>query len=387
MGQREASACAESGYDTTDILGLFYVDLRLERAIGSYVVPPPEDPSAEDLPEDPPAEDPPEDPPAEDPAAEDPAAEDPAAEDPPAEDPHIDGHPQVRISSRLESIPSQAADLCLLEGSQVFDWWVGQETEAIVDVTNSGQADANNTQVAIAVARPFLQVKSWTIVTDHGTGAASFSSAGDDAVQAVPQYDPGASFVLMLRDIRPGETKRIRLKLAAESASFGLVEPPQLRAWVLNIDGYYSKKLYDGAYDNRDGLQGHNAGNLRCSTSSTIIEPETCDGVDNDCNGIVDDACSGDDPAAPGDPAVPEPPAAPEPPETYYPEPEHPEDQPENPPLGAESRRTEGVFGNGGCSMVVGTAGSVAGILRSPLPLLLLLGALWRSAGRQRRKG
>jgi MYXO-CTERM domain-containing protein len=196
--------------------------------------------------------------------------------------------PNVSIKIQLESIPGQGRDTCQLQGSKgIFDWKVGQTTFANVQLKNSGTAVAKGVKVGIERMGAALDIARWNIYSDW-KHPGSFSLNDTDGMQSLPHESPGASFTLALHAISPGETKRVRLKLQAKGATFPNGHA-RLQAWVRAISGYYSKTSYDAAPSNTGGHQKQNGGNLRARYLTDVLEPERCDGSDNNCDGAVDE--------------------------------------------------------------------------------------------------
>jgi MYXO-CTERM domain-containing protein len=67
-----------------------------------------------------------------------------------------------------------------------------------------------------------------------------------------------------------GETKRIRLKVHAAQYSLGAADHPDVRFWVKNVDGVYSKADFDSKPVNPSG-QEWNGGDLRAWTQVDVF--------------------------------------------------------------------------------------------------------------------
>ena len=122
-----------------------------------------------------------------------------------------------------------------------------------------------------------------------GAAPGQGASAGCDALQKLSHKNPGKSFKLWLGSLSVGETKRVWLKVTALKYSLGLVDHPDVRAWVSHVDNFYEKKDFSAKPNNVKGYQKQNGGNLRTYTQTDVLEKELCDGKDNDCDGKVDE--------------------------------------------------------------------------------------------------
>jgi hypothetical protein len=224
-------------------------------------------------------------------------------------------YPLLTIKASAVTISGQARDLCTREKSEgIFDLLKGQEVEIEVDVKNSGSAVGKNVKVGLWAEAPYLAVVRWNILSDW-KASGSFKTNDTDALQKLPHENPPQSFELNLGALSVGETKRIKLVVRAETFSLGLVDHPDLRAFVAHMDDFYEKQDFAAKPKNVEGYQQQNGGDLKAFVQTDVLGEESCDGKDNDCDGEIDEglSCGG----APADPPASDPPASePDPPST-----------------------------------------------------------------------
>ena len=202
-------------------------------------------------------------------------------------------HPVLTLSTGIDTIDGQARDLCTLSGSEgLFDLFAGQTAIERLYVTNDGDAVASDVVVGIEVTSSSLRVDSWEIYDDwagHSCGDEWCLNDSNDNPDNPAHDTPGSSFVLHLYGLSPGESKMIVIDLTALEATLANGVNPELRFWVRRVRDFYTKDGYDSGFDNVEGYQTFNGGDLRSATRQTVIGEELCNNIDDNCDGVVDE--------------------------------------------------------------------------------------------------
>ena len=216
-------------------------------------------------------------------------------------------HPVFELRSEIDSVVSQDRDFCTAPGSQgIFDLMAGQTTTQKFYVANTGNEVGYNVNVGLWVEQPYLALHRWDVFDNwsgHSCGQAWCPNDANSNPSNPSHDDPGAAFILVLGAISPGETKRIDVTVEATGFSVGLVDHPDVRLWVKHVDNIYEKgDFWSTDFNNVGNYQTFNGGDLRTWSQTDILAVETCNGRDDNCDGVVDEGCSSDA-GVPGDDA------------------------------------------------------------------------------------
>jgi MYXO-CTERM domain-containing protein len=208
-------------------------------------------------------------------------------------------HPVFELRTAIDDIAGQARDFCTLYGSETrFDMNVGQSAVQRFYVANTGTGLGRNLIVGLWVEDPFLRVTRWDIYDNWPTHTcgAEWCLNDSNTHPENPSHDaPGAAFQLHLYGLSPAETKMIELTVEATDFSVGVADHPDVRMWVAHVDDYYEKADFASTdFNNVGGYQTWNGGDLRVWTETDVLAAETCDGRDEDCDGLTDEDCTAD---------------------------------------------------------------------------------------------
>ncbi len=145
----------------------------------------------------------------------------------------------------------------------VVDVMEGDEYVVNLVVRNTGTDVAKDVTLGVWVEDPFVIAVHYDIESDW-THPGTFEINDANSRPDNPLHDnPGQSFAVKMNGISPKETKRIRMKVKAARYSIGAADAPDVRVWVKDAPGVYSKSDFGTAPTNVDGLQTFNAGDLK----------------------------------------------------------------------------------------------------------------------------
>ena len=219
--------------------------------------------------------------------------------------------PVLTLRAEIDDVPGQERDRCLLyESAGIFDLWTGQTTVQRFYVANEGDGVGRNVVVGLWIEEPYLRLRHWDIYDNwptHPCGAEWCLNDANSHPENPPHDDPGATPMLHLYALSPGETKMIELTVEATASSLLRVDHPDVRLWVRHVDDYYEKAdFWSTDFNNVNGYQTFNGGDLRIWTQTDVLAVEACEGsVDEDCDGVTDEDCAGEEAEGDGGDAGP----------------------------------------------------------------------------------
>jgi len=128
-------------------------------------------------------------------------------------------------------------------------------------IIKNGDKTSPNVDLGVWIEEPFIKAVSWTIESNAKDPSFTINDA-DARTDQPPRNNPGQSMTFHMNAFAAGETKRIRMKVRAAQYSLGAADHPDVRFWVKNVDGIYSKAEFDTKPTNPSG-QTFNGGDLR----------------------------------------------------------------------------------------------------------------------------
>jgi MYXO-CTERM domain-containing protein len=186
--------------------------------------------------------------------------------DPPS--PHItdcpgDGPVIPPMTSGYElSTKSDAADRFDDGASKgIGDRVEGDEYTVDLMIKNGADKTSPNVDLGVWIEEPYVKAVTWTIESNAKNPEFELNDA-DARMDQPPRENPGQALTFHMNAFAIGETKRIRLKVRASQYSLGLADHPDVRFWVKNVEGIYSKADFDSKPVNPSG-QTWNGGDLR----------------------------------------------------------------------------------------------------------------------------
>jgi hypothetical protein len=208
--------------------------------------------------------------------------------------------PLITMAAECDTIDGFERDLCLEhDSSGIFDMSVGQSTVCRVSVTNEGSGIGANVRVGITIEEPYLRAIHYDIYDNWSGNPCGGDWCLNDSnsnPENAPHDGPGASFVLNINALSPGETKRVEMTVVAEQCSIDVADHPDVRGWVRHIDDWYEKAdFWSADFNNVGGHQTFNGGDLRIWTETDVLDDEICaNEIDEDCDGVLDNGCGPD---------------------------------------------------------------------------------------------
>jgi MYXO-CTERM domain-containing protein len=147
----------------------------------------------------------------------------------------------------------------------VVDVLEGDEYAVLLVVKNAGDDVAKDVSLGVWLEEPYVSALRWDIESDKGSKGTFAPSDANARADNPPHDAPGAAFTLKIGSVSPDETKRVRLKAKAAKYSIGAVDAPDVRVWVKDVPGVYTKAEFGAKADNVGARQTSNGGDLKAS--------------------------------------------------------------------------------------------------------------------------
>jgi hypothetical protein len=142
------------------------------------------------------------------------------------------------------------------ESAGVNDVLEGETYTVRLEITNKGGTPASNVDIGVFIEEPFLVATDYLIESDWMNGGMfEENDANTDASNPAHGEPLGSTFSLKMNALSPNETKRVTLKLAADSYSIGLADSPDVRLWVKDVPSFYHQDDFNGEAQNVNNSQ------------------------------------------------------------------------------------------------------------------------------------
>ena len=154
----------------------------------------------------------------------------------------------------------------------IADVLEGDAYTADLVVQNTGDVAAPSVVLGVDVEEPYVTAVKYTIESDIGhPGTFALDAAADARTDNPPHDAPGKSLVLNMNAFAAKETKRVHLAMKASRYSIGLADHPDVRYWVKDVPGVYSKASFDAPPTDKSGAQKFNGGDLKAATQVDVF--------------------------------------------------------------------------------------------------------------------
>jgi len=145
----------------------------------------------------------------------------------------------------------------------VVDVMEGDEYIVNLVVRNTGTDVAKDVTLGVWLEDPYVIAVHYDIESDWTHPGTFEINDANSRVDNPPHDAPGQSLAVKMNNVSPKETKRIRMKVKAARYSIGVADAPDVRVWLKDAPGIYSKADFATAPTNVDGRQTFNAGDLK----------------------------------------------------------------------------------------------------------------------------
>lgn len=145
----------------------------------------------------------------------------------------------------------------------IADVMEGDEYHVNLIVRNTGTDVAKDLTLGVWLEDPFVLAVRYDIESDWGHPGTFELNDANERKDNPPHEAPGKSFAVKINNVSPKETKRIRMKVKAVRYSIGAADAPDVRVWVQDAPGVYTKADFAAPPTNVDGRQTFNAADLK----------------------------------------------------------------------------------------------------------------------------
>jgi MYXO-CTERM domain-containing protein len=123
--------------------------------------------------------------------------------------------------------------------------------------------------LGVSIESPYVEALGYVIESDVGHPGTFTTNDADTRPDNPSHTAPGAQPVFHMNALSAGETKRVHLTMRAAQYSIGAADHPDVRVWVQDVAGIYSKADFGAAPTNPSG-QKFNGGDLKAYAQADV---------------------------------------------------------------------------------------------------------------------